>query len=249
MVMKKLFFVLVFVFVVGFIMANETVSIFGDSIKFEIPDGVFDRRIALKVSDFKRISDYSKYWGDKIELRINILTENVFRTDYKPSDISTAIQELLAGDKIFNSENLLALLDKKNSFVFSVYSSDAFLPQSYAQILYKDRAIGETFFISNFHDFIAPVNYAFAFYFVANNSIIQIAISLNDYNEYNVPRTLPDYFIERNGVFYWKNRESVNFLYQQITSDTYKSLPPKLQVLREARDLFLTSLEVSEWEF
>jgi hypothetical protein len=227
-------------------MANELVSILDSGITFEIPDGVLDRRTSPKTSDFKNISEYSKYWGDKTSLRIDILTEEVFRVNYKPSDISPTINELLRSHEQFNTKNLRALLDKDGSFIYSVYSPDAFLAQSYLPIIYSNKNIGETFFISSFHELKAPASYAFAFYIAAKDSIVQIALSLNDYNNYVIPNSLPDYFLERNGAFYWRSRESVALFFDQINSDLYKNMPTQLRLLREARDLILCTLKVME---
>ena len=216
------------------------------SVQFKIPNKVIDRRTAPKLSDFKKVSDYSKYWGDKIELRIDILTEDVFRTKYKPSDISLAIRDLLSSEKQFNTKNLLALLEENKTFVFSVYSPNAFLPQSYSPVFIENNKIGESFFIAHFSNLAAPPNYAFAFCFAAKNTIIQIALSLNDYNDYQIPKNLPDYFFEHNDKWYWINRKAVDSLFCQINSTAYTLLPRQLQILREARDLLLASLEIIE---
>jgi hypothetical protein len=242
--MKQIFFVQVLVLFSRIVMANELISILDSSVTFEIPDGILDRRISPKPSDFKNISEYSKYWGDKVSLRIDILTEEVFRVNYKPSDISPAITELLRSNEQFNTKNLRALLEKNERFVFSVYSPNAFLTQSYLPIVYSKKNIGESFFISSFHNLKAPVSYAFAFYIAAKDAIVQISVSLNDYNTYVIPNSLPDYFIERNGIFYWKSRESVDLLFDQINSDLYKNLPTRLRLLREARDIIFYTLKV-----
>jgi hypothetical protein len=244
--MKRICFVQLLIVISGIAMADETISLLNNGVTFEIPDGVLDRRTSSKTSDFKNINEYSKYWGDKVFLRIDILTEEVFRVNYKPSDISPAVNELLRSNKQFNTKNLRDLLKGNKTFVFSVYSPDAFLIQSYLPIVYLNETIGETFFISNFHDLKAPVSYAFAFYIAVKDTIIQIAVSLNDYNDFIIPMSLPNYFVERNGAFYWKNREAVDYFFEKINSDLYRNLPAQLRLLREARDLILCTLKVRE---
>jgi hypothetical protein len=74
---------------------------------------------------------------------------------------------------------------------------------------------------------------------------VDIQLTLNDYNIFAVPKSLPEYFVNRNGIYYWKDSNAVVQFYQRLSTDTYENLPKSLQLFRQSRDMILNTLTIN----
>jgi hypothetical protein len=247
--MKKYSIVLQLFFICFILNANETIYLLDGKLSFQCPDYVIYYNTAPRFYEFETRDDYDRYFQEKIELSTMILTEQSLRNDYPAIGISEQLNELLKRKKDITRDDLLKLTVSNQPFSFNIvnlYGGTSYIPQSYYSIRHNETTIGETHMFIPSEKLLAPNAYTYKLSIILGNSIVEITLSLYDFNTFTVPRSMPELFIKSSDKYYWKNRNAVDTFYQKLNADNYSELPLKLQDFRKAYNLIVETLEMKE---
>jgi len=217
--------------------SQEVISLLDGKVTFEIPSN--DNIINVK--------EWQGSWMGQIEINPHVYDDDFFRTaelDYFPSGLEQLIRLIRKENRHFTNSELLDVLRTKQPFALKKYNN-GFHKQSYSSINYNGKVIGESFFVINPLETSWPAAFGYEISIIVENKIISISIYWVD-SESIVPVKLPEYFVKRNGEYYWKNNNAINQFYQQMNTATNK-MPEQIQLLREAYNLILNSLRIKNF--
>jgi hypothetical protein len=211
--------------------SQETISLLNDSITFnkiDSPDVIYT-------------NNWKGSWRGKIRITTNILDNEYVRTA-EANAFSPEFLKMYKTNNKINSQELMKLLERNQPFLLTKYD-ETFLKESYSLIYYKDKIVGESYFSTNTTEISWPSGFGYKIIIVGDNTLFVIYLTWVD-SDAIIPKSFPDYFIEVNGEYYWKNENIIHQLYQQLSSNEYQKLPEPLKILRETYDLILNSVEI-----
>jgi hypothetical protein len=210
---------------------------------------LLDGRVTFEMLSNDNVIRFQVKWDasmiGKIEILPTVTGEDFFRGAELDS-FSPGIEQLVRLNRTSNRQitnnDLLNVLRTRQPFALIRYD-EMYLRQSYSVIHYEGGIIGETFFFANPLGTSWPSGLGYLIVIVVENVIIKINIGFVD--AYNiVPRELPEYVIERNGEYYWKDNDARNRFYQQMNTDINR-MPEQIQLLRETYNLIMNTLRIN----
>ena len=182
--------------------------------------------------------------ADKVYISTYFTYEEVLR-DNAPYFPSSAIKDLFERTDGLRNADLLSLFESGEPFVLNNYEPFN-LKESYALIIQEGKTIGETFFNSHRRlDRLPPPNsYYYMISIIAGDTIAYIMVGTWDW-EYGIPPQMPEYFVERDGKYYWRSPETAKAFFHQLSTDA-TGMPERLQMVQQAYNLILDTLQVKQ---
>jgi hypothetical protein len=220
---------------------QEIISILDGKLLFKKPEEII---LWNEMPKFLNIHDRDDYLKGKFALRILTADEEYFRSVH-PSMVPSSLKELLSAKRELTQNDYLNLFELNTKYLFTNYSPWGDIQQSYIIIRKNNKPLGETYFRAPFDGLLAPTVYIYTVSVVIDEKIVTINLSYHDHQDFNVAEQLTNYFVDRDGYLYWTDRNAIDKFYQQLSTDAYKTMPKNLQILRDARDLILTTIQIN----